>query len=158
MHVSNYSPNIATVRCLGGMDANRYPFTLAVQRDNGLIYDQFSIGTEFATTLEKVGESELMGWGELDGPAVEACYKGATHPFTFPRAEWEALEKWAAETAPTAASAANELRDAVSVLELCIDALEGRDGADVLTELARVQGQLRRTEAAVGVLLASESW
>jgi hypothetical protein len=71
--------------------------------------------------------------GEIIGDAPDAtCLCGA-------------LKKYAAE-----------LRLAVRILEACIATLEGRDGADVLTDLGYVQGLLGRVEDDVAVLIAED--
>lgn len=70
------------LKCLAGSDVNKYPTEIDVEIEDGLLWSMS--GQIVAPT-----ETEILGWGKIDGPAVSV--KCGSETLTIPIAEFERI-------------------------------------------------------------------
>lgn len=100
MHTANATPSITrchdypdgrivyAVPCLGGHDVNRHRSELLVEimPTHGWLAE-----ANTGECLVELGDTELIGWGDLDGPAVVVTIAGAGWQVAIPRTAYNAL-------------------------------------------------------------------
>jgi hypothetical protein len=98
-----------TIRVLGGSDVTREPVEVVLELRDGELHD-----AQYGDRLEVRPGTDLRGWGDLDGPAVDLVYPSGSY-VTAPVAgfdvEWWRpwLLDWAQEIVEGVAGAREEL-------------------------------------------------